>query len=69
MIDEENYARDLFHLANTEVLIIGLLLLVAAILIRYRYERSSSWIRWYMPESVYKKFFVRKTGPGNMNLR
>jgi hypothetical protein len=64
MIDEENYARDFFHLANTEVLVIGLLLLIAAILIRTRYERSSSWIRWYMPESVYKKFFLEKRDQG-----
>jgi membrane-bound metal-dependent hydrolase YbcI (DUF457 family) len=59
-INEENYARDFFHIANTEVLIIGLLLLFAAIFIRTRYERSSSWIRWYMPDKIYEKFF-RKT--------
>ena len=59
-MNEENYVRDFFHIANTEVLIIGLLLLIVAILIRTWYERSSSWLRWYMPDKIYEKF-SRKT--------
>jgi len=61
MINEENYVRDFFHIANTEVLLIGLLLLLAAFLIRTYFERSSSWIRWYMPDTVYETFFRKKT--------
>ena len=56
-INEENYVRDFFHIANTDVLIIGLLLLLGALLLRTLYERSSSWIRWYMPDTMYEKFF------------
>jgi hypothetical protein len=55
MLNEENYARDFFGIANTEVLIIGLGVLLAAIIIRTYAEGSSSWIRWYMPERVYTK--------------
>jgi len=62
VINEEYYARDFFYLANTEVLIIGVLFLLVAILIRIWYERSSSWIRWYMPDTIYEKFF-RKMNP------
>ena len=51
-----HYVRDFFHIANTDVLIIGLLLLLGALLIRTLYERSSSWIRWYMPDMIYEKF-------------
>jgi len=56
VINEENYVRDFFHIANTEVLIIGLLLLLVAFLIRTWHERSSSWLRWYMTDSMYGKF-------------
>jgi membrane-bound metal-dependent hydrolase YbcI (DUF457 family) len=56
-INEENYIRDFFGIANTEVLIIGLLLLLVASLIRTYVEKSSSWIRWYMPDTIYEKFF------------
>jgi len=62
MINEENYARDFFGIANTEVLIIGLLLFLVAFLIRTYVEKSSSWIRWYMPVKIYEKFF-RKMQP------
>ena len=55
---EESYNADFFHMANTEVLLIGLLLLLLAMLVRTRVE-GSGWIRWYMPESVYRKFFCR----------
>ena len=57
MLSEENYFRDFLGIANTEVLINGLVLLLAAIVIRTYYEKSSSWLRWYMPDSVYKKIF------------
>jgi membrane-bound metal-dependent hydrolase YbcI (DUF457 family) len=59
-INEENYVKDFFHVANTDVLIIGLLLLLVAILIRTYFERSLSWIRYYMPVTIYKKFFKEK---------
>ena len=64
IITGERYTDDFFSLANSEVLIIGLLLLLAAILIRTYVERSSAWIRWYMPDSVYRKFFQKKE-PGS----
>jgi membrane-bound metal-dependent hydrolase YbcI (DUF457 family) len=57
IMNEENYVKDFFRIANTEVLLLGLALLLLAIIIRTYYERSSSWIRWYMPDSVYKRFF------------
>jgi LexA-binding, inner membrane-associated putative hydrolase len=57
IITGERYTDDFFSLANSEVLIIGVLLLLAAILIRTYVERSSAWIRWYMPDSLYRKFF------------
>jgi hypothetical protein len=53
VIHEENYVTDFFRIANTDVLILSLVLLLAAILIRTYGERSSSWIRWYMPEKLY----------------
>ena len=56
MINEENYMRNFFGIANTEVLIIGLVLLLVAILIRTYWE-GSSWIRWYMPDKVYVTVF------------
>jgi hypothetical protein len=56
MISEENYFRDFLGIANTEVLAVGLLFLLVAILIRTRVE-GKTWIRWYMPEKVYGKFF------------
>jgi hypothetical protein len=55
MINGEKYVWDFFHIANTEVLILGLLLILAAFLIRTYVERSLSWIRWYMPEKLYLK--------------
>ena len=56
ILSEENYIRDFFGIANTGVLIIGLVLLLVAILIRTYWE-GSSWVRWYMPESMYKRWF------------
>ena len=62
MLSEEYYVRDFFHIANTEILIIGLLLLLVAVIIRTWYERSSSWLRWYMPEKLYFSLFGKKSG-------
>ncbi len=59
-MDEVNYIRDFFGIANTEVLIIGLVTVLVAFLIRTYYEGSSSWIRFYMPEILYKKLFRKK---------
>jgi hypothetical protein len=53
---EEYYIRNFFGIANTGVLIIGLMILGAAVLVRTRVE-GRTWIRWYMPNSVYTKFF------------
>jgi len=55
-LNEENYVRDFFRAANTEVLIIGILLLIVAIIIRTCIE-GPTWIRWYMPNSVYITIF------------
>jgi hypothetical protein len=59
--NEENYVRDFFGIANTEVLIIGLLLLLVAVIIRTWFEGSLSWLRWYMPDKIYAQFFQKKT--------
>ena len=59
IISEENYIRDFFRVANTEVLIIGILVLIAAMLIRTSVE-GTSWIRFYLPESIYKKISGQK---------
>jgi hypothetical protein len=48
------YIANFFRIANTEVLIIGLVFLVLAIIIRTYFE-GPSWIRWYMPEKLYLK--------------
>ncbi len=59
-MDEVNYVKDFFGIANTEVLIIGLVLVLVAFLIRTYYEGSSSWVRFYMPEILYRKLFRKK---------
>jgi hypothetical protein len=53
---EEAYNASFFHVANTEVLFAGIVLLLLAILVRTRIE-GSGWIRWYMPEKVYRRYF------------
>jgi hypothetical protein len=53
-----SYNANFFKIANTKVLFIGLVLLLIAILIRTRFE-GSGWIRWYMPEKVYLRFFTK----------
>jgi hypothetical protein len=58
ILSEENYFRDFFGIANTEVLIVGLGFLLVAIIIR-TYIEGSSWIRWYLPDKVYVKLFNR----------
>jgi len=54
MMNEEYYIRDFFRVANTEVLIVGIAFLIVAMIIR-TYLEGPSWIRWYMPDSLYKK--------------
>jgi len=56
MMNEENYMRDFFRIANTEVLIIGIAFLIVAMIIR-TYGEGPRWIRWYMPETLYNKIF------------
>jgi len=53
-LNEENYVRDFFRVANTDVLIVGIAFLIVAMIIR-TYLEGPSWIRWYMPDSLYKK--------------
>ena len=59
-VSEENYVGDFFRIANTEVLIVGMVFLLVAIIIR-TYSEGSTWIRWYMPEKVYVTLFGKKT--------
>jgi len=54
IVSEESYIKDFFRVANTEVLIIGIILLIVAMIIR-TYVEGPTWIRWYLPESIYKK--------------
>lgn len=54
ILSEEAYNGNFFRIANTEVLIVGLVLLVAAIIIRTRVE-GPYWVRWYLPEQLYRK--------------
>ena len=49
-----NYIANFFRIANTEILFVGLLFLVLAIIIRTFFE-GPAWIRWYMPEKLYMK--------------
>jgi len=48
------YIASFFRIANTEILIVGLLFLLCAIMIR-TYIEGPTWIRWYMPENLYLK--------------
>ena len=54
---EETYLANFFHIANTHVLFIGLVFLLLAIFIRTLFE-GSDWIRYYMPEKLYKRYFA-----------
>jgi hypothetical protein len=58
IISEENYFRNFFGIASTEVLIVGVVFLLVALIIR-TYVEGSTWIRWYMPDRVYVKLFNR----------
>ena len=60
ILTEENYFRDFFGIANTYVLIVGLVVLLVAVIIR-TYAEGPAWIRWYMPEKVYVKLFGKYT--------
>jgi len=53
---EESYNSTFLHIANIEVLFIGLVLLLLAAVVRTRVE-GSGWIRWYMPARVYHTLF------------
>jgi hypothetical protein len=53
---EEVYNATFLHIANTEVLYIGLVFLILALLVR-TWAEGTGWIRWYMPKKVYRKFF------------
>jgi hypothetical protein len=55
---EESYTANFFHIANTEVLFIGIAFLLIAIIVRTRVE-GSGWIQWYLPENLYQKYFIR----------
>jgi hypothetical protein len=54
---EEVYNATFLHIANIEVLVIGLFLLLLAVLVRTRAE-GFGWIRWYMPARVYRVLFA-----------
>jgi hypothetical protein len=58
VVSEENYIKDFFGIANTEVLIVGMVFLLVALIIR-TYVEGPRWIRWYMPEKMYVKLFDR----------
>ena len=60
IMSEEQYIRDFFGIANTEVVIVGVGFFLVAILIRSSVE-GPSWIRWYMPDTMYVKFFWKIT--------
>jgi hypothetical protein len=53
---EEHYISNFYGIANTGVLIIGLIVLCAAIIFR-TYVEGRTWIRWYMPNGLYKIIF------------
>jgi hypothetical protein len=54
-LNEESYFAnaDFFHIANTEVLVIGLVFLIVSILIRTLVE-GVGWIEWYKPTIIYR---------------
>ena len=60
ILSEENYVRTFYGIANTEVLIIGVVVLLVAMIIR-TYVEGSSWIRWYIPDKLYVKLFGKLT--------
>jgi hypothetical protein len=54
ILNEENYFKDFFYIANTDVLIIGMLFLLVVFFIRTYFE-GPTWVRWYMPKKLYLK--------------
>ena len=56
MESEDLYISNFFGIAHAEVLLIGVVLLLIAIIIRTCVE-GPTWIKWYMPNAVYVKFF------------
>lgn len=56
IISEEQYFRDFYGIANTEVLLVGLVFLLAAIVVR-SYREGGTWVRWYMPGWLSAKLF------------
>lgn len=56
IFSEENYFRNFFGIANTEVLVVGLVFLLVAIIIR-TYCEGFTWVRRYMPDTVYRAVF------------
>lgn len=52
-LSEESYSANFFHIANTEVLAIGLFLILIAVIVRTCVE-GRGWVRWYLPEKVYR---------------
>jgi hypothetical protein len=55
---EESYNANFFSIANTDVLLIGVEFLLLAMIIRTWVE-GEGWIRWYIPEKVFRRFFAR----------
>ena len=56
IVSEENYIKDFFRAANIEVLMIGIVFLIVAMIIR-TYLEGPTWIRWYLPDTIYNKIF------------
>jgi hypothetical protein len=61
---EDYFDASFFHIANTDVLLIGIEFLILAILIRTRFE-GQEWIRWYLPERMYRTWFAQER-PDNL---
>ena len=53
ILTEENYVKNFFGIANTGVLVVGVVFLLVAIIIR-TYIEGPSWVRWYMPDWLYR---------------
>jgi hypothetical protein len=53
ILSEDYYIWNFFGIANTGVLAIGLVLVLIVIIIR-TYVDGPSWIKWYMPDWLYR---------------
>lgn len=60
---EDSYIRDFFGIADTGVLILGLVVLGAAVIIRTAVE-GRTWVRWYMPKRLYEALFLSRIRAG-----